>query len=403
MTDAKDAAPLPLAGLRVIEFSHTVMGPAAGLILADLGADVVKVEAAPAGDSTRQLRGFAAGFFAYFNRNKRSLAVDLKTEEGRKLVHQLVEGADIVVENFGPGTMERLGCGYEDLAKANPGLVYCALKGFLPGPYEHRAALDEVVQFMGGLAYMTGPPGRPLRAGTSVIDITGGMFGVIAILAALRERDRTGKGQLITSALFETTVFLMGQHMAASAIHGEKVPPMSARRSAWSIYKIFMTADGDQLFLGVVSDKQWQRFCEVFERPDLGGDPRLATNGKRIAETEWLLPALDALIASRSTADVVRLCEAAGVAFSPVAEVEDLFDDPHLRASGGLLDVELPGGKQTRLPRLPVRIGGHSLGLERNTPGMGEHTREVLAELGLGEDALDDLEARGVVSVPGGS
>jgi crotonobetainyl-CoA:carnitine CoA-transferase CaiB-like acyl-CoA transferase len=398
MAVASEKAPLPLAGIRVLEFGHTVMGPVAGLVLADMGADVIKIEPAPNGDTTRQLRGFGAGFFGYFNRNKKSLALDLKAEEGRAIIGRLVADADIVIENFGVGTMERLGCGYDEFARINPRLIYCALKGFLPGPYEKRAALDEVVQYMGGLAYMTGLPGRPLRAGTSVIDITGGLFGVIAILSALKERDHTGRGQLVKSALFESTVFLMGQHMAASATTGEKMPPMSQRQNTWSIYRTFETGDGGQLFIGIVSDKQWKRFCETFQRPDLAADPRLDSNQKRITEGAWLLPLVGEILRARSTAEICALCDEAGIAYAPVAEVEHLFDDPHLAASGGLLDVMLPGGVATRLPRLPIALGGHGLGLRREAPAMGEHNREILVEIGMTDGEIAALEERNVIA-----
>ena len=282
----------PLKGLKVLEFSHTIMGPCAGLILADLGAEVVKVEPAPAGDHTRRLPGFAAGFFATFNRNKRSIALDLKRAEGQAAAHRLVAGADVVLENYGPGTMERLGCGWEQLQAVNPRLVYMALKGFLAGPYEHRPALDEVVQFQSGLAYMTGPPGRPLRAGASVIDILGAVFGVTAVLAALRERDVTGHGQRVSSSLFESAVFLMGSHMAGTAATGEPPPPMPARRGAWGIYDVFTTGGGGELFVGVTSDQQWARFTAAFGLEALAADPRLATNAQRTRERSWLLPAL---------------------------------------------------------------------------------------------------------------
>ncbi len=231
--NARSRTTLPLTGIRVLEFCHTIMGPTAGLILADLGADVIKIEPAD-GDATRRLPGFAAGFFPAFNRNKRSLALDLKSDQGRALLHRLAATADVVLENYAPGTMDRLGCGYGDLAHNNPRLIFCALKGFLSGPYEHRPALDEVVQFMSGLAYMTGPPGQPLRAGSSVVDIMGGMFAVIAIQAALRERERTGRGQMVKTALFEATSFLMMQHMAAQALTGRAPPPMPAREGAWA-------------------------------------------------------------------------------------------------------------------------------------------------------------------------
>ena len=390
---------LPLAGIRVLEFTQNIMGPSAGLILADLGADVIKIEPAPAGDATRRLAGFAAGFFGYFNRNKRSLAVDLKSAPGRALVHRLATGADVAIENYAPGTMDRLGCGYDALAALNPGLVYCALKGFLSGPYEHRPALDEVVQFMGGLAYMTGPPGQPLRAGTSVVDIMGGTFAVVAILCALRQRDTTGRGQLVKSALFESTAFLMGQHMAGEAITGEEVPPMPARRGGWGIYQPFATSDGDQVFVGVTSNNHWTRFCQVFDRPDLLSDARLATNEDRVAARAWLIPIIAALLGGFTKADIIGRCEQASIPYAPVARTADLFDDPHLNASGGLVAATLPGGIAAKLPRLPIELAGMRPGLYRQAPRFGEHTREILSDAGLDQDEIAALEREGVIVV----
>jgi crotonobetainyl-CoA:carnitine CoA-transferase CaiB-like acyl-CoA transferase len=397
MSPASPAAPMPLTGLRVLEFCHTIMGPSAGLILADLGADVVKIEPAPHGDATRRMPGFAAGFFGAFNRNKRSVALDLKQPEGRALAHRLAATADALLENYAPGTMERLGCGYAALAAVNPRLVYCALKGFLSGPYERRQALDEVVQFMGGLAYMTGPPGRPLRAGTSIIDIYGGTMAVIGILCALRERERTGRGQLVQSALFESTAFLMAQHMAGSTATGRPVPPMPAREGAWAIYEPFETADGQQVFIGITSDNHWRRFCDHFARPDLRDDPRYASNEARVRERPTLLPLVAELCKRHTREALLAACERMEIPFAPVATSEDLFDDPHLNAGGRLLDVELPGGLRTRLPRLPLELGGRAPGLSRQPPQIGQHTREVLAGLGLDDARLADLEARGII------
>jgi crotonobetainyl-CoA:carnitine CoA-transferase CaiB-like acyl-CoA transferase len=398
-TDTPEA---PLAGLRVLEFTQAIMGPSAGLILADLGADVVKVEPAPGGDPTRRLSGFAAGFFGYFNRNKRSIAVDLKTRQGLDLVHRLADRSDIVIENFAPGTMDRLGCSYAALSARNPRLVYCALKGFLSGPYEHRPALDEVVQFMGGLAYMTGPAGQPLRAGTSVVDIMGGTMAVIAILAALRERDRTGKGQIVKSALFEATVFMMGQHMAGGAIMGEEVLPMPVKRGGWGVYQTFPAADGDQVFVGVTSNNQWTRFCEVFGLAELYADQRLSTNEARVAARPWMTPIIAAALARLPKAEILRLCELANIPFAPVARVEDLFDDPHLKASGALLDSILPGDIRTRLPRLPIEIGNHPLGIRRQAPRIGEQTAEILGEIGIDAEAVARLEGQGVIRLDKG-
>jgi len=392
----------PLAGLKVLELSHAVMGPTAGLVLADLGADVVKVEPAPKGDPTRYLGGFAAGFFGAFNRNKRSLAIDLKNPDGRAAFHRLVAGADILLENYAPGTMERLGCGYDTLSKLNPRLIYLALKGYLDGPYAHRTALDEVVQFQSVLAYMTGPPGKPIRAGASIIDILGAVFGIVAVQAALRERDQTGKGQRVSSALFESAVFLMSTHMAGIAATGQPMPPMPARRGAWAIYEVFDTADNGQLFIGVTSDQQWTRFTEEFGLVDLARDPRLQTNVMRVGERSWLIPALKEIIGRLPRAEVLERCERASVSWSPVGEPADLFEDAHLLATRGLIDVVLTraggsDGTPTRLPALPMDFGLTKVrerpGLRSQPPRVGQHNESVLSEAGLTRDEIAALAA----------
>ena len=396
------AAPaLPLDGVRVLEFSHTIMGPSAGMLLADLGADVVKIESAPDGDATRRLGGFASGFFFAFNRNKRSLAVDLKSKDGQALIHRLAADADVVLENFGPGTMERLGCGYEDLGRINPRLIYCALKGFLSGPYEHRPALDEVVQYMAGLAYMTGPPGQPLRAGSSVIDIMGGMFAVIGVQAALRERERTGKGQLVKSALFESTAFLMTQHMAGQAVTGRPPPPMPAREGAWGIYETFKASDGEMIFVGLTSDNHWRRFCQHFDRTDMLENPRYANNQLRVKERPVIRAMVAECVSTLTMPELTKLFDEIGIPFAPVAKPGDLFEDPHLNAGGRMLDVAFKDGVHAKIPRIPLEVGAHDFGLRRQAPTIGQHSVEILEEAGLSKAEVDALRGRGVVSGPG--
>jgi crotonobetainyl-CoA:carnitine CoA-transferase CaiB-like acyl-CoA transferase len=383
-----NAEALPLAGIRLVEFTHMVMGPSVGVILGDLGAEVIKVEP-KGGDQTRNLLGSGAGYFPMFNRNKRSICLDLKSDAGREAAFALAQSADIVVENFRPGTLERLGLGYEALRRDNPGLIYCSAKGFLTGPYEQRTALDEVTQMMGGLAYMTGPSGRPLRAGSSVVDITGGMFGVIAILAALERRHRTSEGAEVKCALFETTAFLVGQHMAQEAVTGAAPRPMPERLSAWAIYDVFQTRNADeQLFVGVVSDGQWLSFCEAFGLDALLNDLSLRANNARVEAREQILPVVRALFASMSRAELVARLEATGLPFAPIARPTDLFDDPHLVEGGGLIDLTLPNGTQTRLPGLPIEIDGERLPLRRDLPVAGADGAALLREMGMGEAAI---------------
>jgi len=388
---------LPLSGIRVLELSHAVMGPTCGLILADMGAEVIKIERAPEGDETRRLKGFGIGFFPFLNRNKKSMAIDLKSDRGREVLKTLVLSADVFLENFAPGTIERLGFGYDKISQLNPRLIYCALKGFMPGPYEKRPALDEVVQMMAGLAYMTGPLGQPLRAGASVVDIMGGTFGAVAIMTALYEREKTGKGQAVISTLFESTAFLMGQHMAVCAITGKPIPPMPNRMSAWAIYDRFETKEGEMVFVGVTSDRHWKRFCETFGLTALGADQRLATNNDRVSQRQWLIPELQKVFKTLTREGLFKLCAEAEIPFSPIAKPEDLFEDPQLNEGGGLLETNLAGGIKTKLPRIPIRIGSYDFGWRNDPPEVGQDGQEILKSIGLSPDEIEELRREKIV------
>jgi crotonobetainyl-CoA:carnitine CoA-transferase CaiB-like acyl-CoA transferase len=346
------------------------------MILADLGAEVIKIEP-PEGERTRRLRGFGTGYFAFYNRNKKSVTLDYKTPEGLAAARELIAGADVLIENMAPGALTRAGLGPDDAKRLNPRLIYCSLKGFLDGPYADRFALDEVVQMMSGLAYMTGPPGMPLRSGTSLTDITGGLFGALGILAALRDRDRGKDGAVVESALFETASFLMGQFMAYAALTGKAVPPMPARVSAWAVYELFQTADSERVFVGITSDNQWRSFCTEFELPDLMNDVSLSTNEMRVDERARLIPELMALFKSVPAKEIERRCLKANLPFALVAHPEDLFDDPHLNANGSLATTILPGGKKAKLPKLPIRIDGEAFELRSNPPAAGEHNTSI--------------------------
>jgi len=390
---------LPLAGIRVVEFTHMVMGPTCGMALGDLGAEVIKVEPLT-GDSTRRLLGSGAGFYPLFNRNKKSIALDLQSPKGREVVLRLIATADIVSENFKTETMQKLGLDYATLSQRDERLIYVSHKGFLPGPYDHRTALDEVVQMMGGLAYMTGRPGDPLRAGSSVNDIMGGLFGAMGAMAALMQRQQTGKGQEVQSALFENNIFLVAQHMLQFAVTGQAAAPMPERISPWGIYDVFSVQGDAQIFLAVVGDTQWRVFCEAFGFDDLFADARLATNNDRVRARDWMMPMLRARLAERSAVELAEVFERHGLPFAPITDPQHLFDDPHLQATGGLAPMTLPDGRRTATPLLPLTLDGQRLGLRLDPPRLGEHSRALLQSLQYSDREIADLVEAGVVLAP---
>ena len=389
--------PTPLAGLKAVEFTHMVMGPTVGHVLASLGAEVIRVEPI-GGDQTRRLLGSGAGYFPMYNRHKQSICLDLKSEGGMEVARKLCERADILVENFRPGALDRLGLSYEALSETNPPLIYCSEKGFLPGPYEERTALDEVAQMMGGLAYMTGLPGKPLRAGASVIDVAGGMFGVIGILAALEERHRTGKGQKVISSLFETTIYLVGQHMAQFAVTGKAAAPMPARVSAWAIYDVFETKD-DPVFIGVVTDALWEKFCTLFGLDKLWADDTIRKNNDRVLARDRIMPQIRELISGFTRAEVVAKLDGTGLPFAPIGRPEEMFDDPHLAASKGLEPVMLDDGTETRLPTMPILMNDKRPSARAIMPQPGADSQTVLNALGYGSDEIETLVSTGDVGI----
>ena len=394
MSDTETA--LPLAGIRLLELGHTVMGPSCALVFADLGADVIKVEPLE-GERTRHNVGFGSGLFPLFNRNKRSIALDLKAEGGKSILRRLVTQADVLVENFAYGTLERLGFAYEQLSQINPRIVYCSLKGFLSGPYEQRPALDEVVQYMGGLAYMTGPRGQPLRAGASVVDLMGGMFGVVGIMAALRERERTGRGQKVQSALFESTAYMVAQHMSGQIVTGKEPPPMPHKASSWAIYETFITADKKTIFIAITSDNHWRAFCKEFQLSDLLTDPALKTNPQRAAEHDRIAPIVAGIVCKHTFDVMSQKLEILKIPFAPLAKPADLFDDPHLNQGHRMVETHFQNGKRAKLPALPLEMGNHTIGLRTQPPRKGEHTRAILAEAGFDGSEIDAWIAQGIV------
>lgn len=372
---------LPLDGVRVVEMSHMVMGPSTGMFLGFLGAEVIKVEP-PVGDKTRNLTGMGAGFFPTFNRGKKSVTLDTKDPADLAKLHALLKTADIFVENFRDETLAKMGLAPDQLRQTNPTLIVASCKGFLKGPYEHRAAMDEVVQMMTGMAYMTGPSGRPLRIGSSANDIMGGLFTAFGVLAALIQRGKTGDGAAIRAGLFENCLLLVAQHMVQFDIEGTESPPMPERVFSWPVYDLFTTQDDRQIFVGAATDGQWEKLCRGLGLEDMLDDPRLQTRPDQIAARDWTLPRIAAVVASHPYDEMTRIMEVNDLLFAPVARPVEMYDDPHVNRPGGLFTSEYADKKAFRAPALPVEMDGRPI-VSRNVdiPSIGQHNAEIFGAL----------------------
>ena len=385
MTSGTDTAFRPLDGIRVVEMSHMIMGPSCGMFLAFLGAEVIKVEP-PEGDKTRHLTGMGRGFFPTFNRGKKSVALDLKTQAGRDALERLLETADVFVENFRDELLARMGLSPDALREKHPKLIVASCKGFLHGPYENRTAMDEVVQMMTGMAYMTGPTGRPLRIGSSANDIMGGLFGAFAVLGALLQRGKDGKGHAVRVGLFENCLLLVAQHMVQFDIEGREAPPMPEREFSWPIYDIFETADGRQIFVGAVTEGQWVTLCDILGLQELKDDPRLQKRMDQIEARDWTIPIVARAVATRGFDELIGAFESAGIPFAPIHRPAEMYDDPHVNRPGGLLTSALPEGRTFRAPGFPFAVdGGPSDTGPFDLPEVGADTDAILSVLGLAE------------------
>ena len=382
----------PLEGVRVVEVSHMVFGPSCGMFLAFLGAEVIKVEP-PGGDRTRELKGMGASFFPTFNRGKKSVVLDLSTQGGRSALDKLLATSDALIENFRDASVERMGLAPSELRKRYPRLITVSCKGFLHGPYEHRTALDEVVQMMTGLAYMTGPVGMPLRVGSSVNDIMGGLFGAYAVVAALKEREQTGVGREVRVGLFENSLLLVAQHMVQFELMGVEPPPMPDRDFSWPVYDIFQTSDGSSMFIGAVTEKQWSILCRLLDLQQLLDDPRLQARTDQIEARSWTIPVFRDAVAQKASEDLVQAFEAEGIPFARIARPAEMYEDPQANWPDGMPASLLPDGSAMRAPGMPFEIDKTRVSEILDVPALGNATSEVLESLGIDQECADGQSA----------
>lgn len=378
----------PLAGTRVVEMTHMIMGPSCGMFLALMGAEVIKIEP-PLGDKTRNLTGMGSPFFPLFNRGKVSVQLDLSTDAGRDALDRLLKTADIFVDNFRDQSLAKMGADPLDLRAKFPTLILASHKGFLEGPYKDRTAMDEVVQMMTGLAYMTGPTGRPLRFGSSAIDIFGGLFGAFAAMGALMERQNSGKGRDIRVGLFESGLLFAAQHMVQYELEGTSPPPMPERDFSWPVYDIMETADGRQIFVGAVTEGQWDALCGYLGLGELLADERLQSRMDQINARSWTIPIVEKAIGKRNYQQLLEDFEKLGIPYSPINKPSELFEDPHVLRDGGLVQSNMADGRTFRAPALPLEIDGRMMSASGDLPSIGQETKRILSELGLSEMEIE--------------
>ena len=391
----------PLAGIRVLDLSRVLAGPYATMVLADLGANVTKLEVPGYGDDSRAFGPFlkdgTSAYFASLNRGKKSLTLNLKKEIAQEIFKKLVANTDILVENFRPGTMEKLGFSYEELKKVNPRLIYAACSGFgQTGPYREKPAYDMIVQGMGGIMSITGESGRPpVRVGASVGDITAGLFTVTGILAALHYRQLTGEGQMVDVAMFDCQVAILENAIARYAVNKEIPGPLGTKHPSITPFQAFPTGDS-HVIVACGNDNLWRKLCGVLGREDLFTDERFKTNPLRTRHVNALEELLVPIFKQKTTAEWLELLEAAGIPSGPINTVDRLFDHPQIRAREMLTEVITPNGQKLIAANNPIKFSRLDAQLKPEVPSLGLHTREILAEIGMG-DELEILQEQGVI------
>ncbi len=395
----------PLAGVKVIELAHIMAGPVCGLMLADLGADVIKVEKIPGGDDSRRflppdIDGESAAYMM-MNRNKRGIALDLKTESGKKVLRKLLEDADVVTENYRRDTMQKLGMGYEDLKKINPGLIYCTISGFgRTGPYADRGGFDLIAQGMSGLMSFTGEgPGRPpCKVGAPVTDITAGILGALGVLSAYIHKLKTGEGQIVDTSLFEAGIIHTYWQSAIALATGIAPGPMGSAHPLNGPYQAFETMDG-WITIGAANQRNWERLLEVMDASEIANDARFATNSERMSRLQELEDVLTPIFKTRSQSDWLDRLEKAGVPAGPVMNVCEMFEDPHAQARDMIPTVEHAKLGPVKTLGLPIKLSETPGEVATGAPVFGQHTSEVLAEHGFSDDAISAFDAEGAIAL----